>query len=91
MKNYNLAALRGEEITDAEHAQAIGINVPADILNTPKYNDYVLDRIYEDNVTAFQTEINPETSKLYTPEEAAAKADMFRSEARKNIANLMKG
>lgn len=91
MKNYNAAALRGENVTDAEHAQALGLTVPSDILNTPKYNDYVLDRMYEQNVEHFQTETNPETSKRYTPEEAQAKAAVFRDKAKVNIANLMKG
>jgi hypothetical protein len=90
MKNYNAAALRGEEITDAEHAQALGLNVPADILNTPKYNDYVLDRVYEQNVEHFQTEINPDTSQKYTPEEAQAKASVFRDKAKANIAGLIR-
>ena len=90
MKNYNAASLRGEDITDAEHAQQMGITVPADILNTPKYNDYVLDRIYEQNVEHFQTEINPLTSKLYTAEEAISKANAFRDKAKANIAGLIR-
>ena len=91
MKNYNAAALRGENITDAEHAQAMGLQVPTDILNTPKYNEYILERIYEENVESFQMEINPETSKKYTREEAQRKAAVFRDKAKINIANLMKG
>ena len=91
MKNYNAAALRGENVTDAEHAEALGIVVPSDILNTPKYNDYILDRIYEDNIEHFQTEVNPLTSQRYTEDEAIAKASEFRDKARANIASLMKG
>jgi len=91
MKNYNAAALRGENVTDAEHAQALGLTVPSDILNTPKYNDYVLDRMYEANLEHFKTELNPETSQRYTEEEAQVRANEFRNKARENIKNLMKG
>jgi len=91
MKNYNVAALRGEEITDAEHASTIGIEVPDDILNTPKYNDYVLDKVYQDNIGHLQTENNPLTGQRYTFEEATQKAEEYRRSAKENINALMKG
>jgi len=90
MKNYNVAALRGEDISDAEHASTIGIEVPADILNTPQYNDYVINKVYQDNIVHFQTELNPLTGQRYTLKEATAKAEEYRQSAKENINALMK-
>lgn len=90
MKNYNAAALRGEDITDAQHADAMGIVVPEEILNTPQYNDYVLDHIRDQNVQFFQKEMNAKTGERYTEEEATALANEQRVAAKKNIDKLMK-
>ena len=89
MKNYNVAALRGEDMSDAQHADAMGIVVPEEILNTPKYNDYVLDHIRDQNITHYQTELNPKTDIRYTQEEATVLANKQREAAKKNIDKLM--
>lgn len=90
MKNYNAAALRGEDITDAQHADAMGISVPEEILNTPEYNDYILDHIRDQNIQFFQKEMNAKTGERYTEAEATALANEQRVAAKKNIDKLMK-
>lgn len=88
--NYNILALRGLDVSDEEHAADLGIPVPAEVLNTPKYNDWVLDYMYNKNIEDLQAVNNPLTGMPYTQKEATEEATALRNQAAMNIKKLMK-
>jgi len=93
MKSYNTRALRGDDqYTDHDFKQDLmesGIVVPDHLLYKPEMNDYVLNEIYKQSCNNLTQIDNPATSAKYTPEEAQEEASALRSQAKKNINNLM--
>ena len=89
-KSYNIQALRGLDISDEQHADDMGIDVPAEVMYTPRYNDYVLNEIYNRNITDLQNVVNPITGHNYTEKEAVKEATKLRAAAADNIKTLMK-
>ena len=89
MENYNLEWLKGYDMTDKEHAETIGIEVPSELFGTPEYNTFVLNKIYEENVRDYQRVIDPKTGEPMTEEAAVKEAAALRSHAEANIADLI--
>jgi len=89
LENYNQEALRGVGMTDAEHAEAIGIDVPESLFGTPEYNDYVIEAIYQENYKDFRSTIDPMTGETMTDEVAQHKADMARKNAQAYTQQLL--
>jgi hypothetical protein len=89
MTNYNLEWLKGYDMTDKEHAEAIGVKVPSELFGTPEYNTFVLNKIYEENVRDFQRVVDPKTGTPMTEEEAVKQALNLRSHAEANINDLI--
>jgi len=94
MKSFNVQALRGHDYSDdqfkidmMEHA---GINIPDQLLYTPRLNDYVLNEQHKKSSQDLQEIVNPATSAKYTPDEAYEEASQLRSQAKKNIDLLMR-
>lgn len=92
-KSYNVQALRGHDYTDSafqlDMAEA-GINIPDELLYTPRINNFVTEKIYEQNIQDYQNVENPFTGQKYTPAEAKSKANELRQGALDNIDTLMK-
>jgi hypothetical protein len=93
MQSYNTQALRGDsQYTDHDFKQDMlesGITIPDHLLYKPEMNDYVLNEIYKQSCSSLTQVINPNTSANYTSEEAQQEASTLRSQAKKNINNLM--
>lgn len=89
MENYNLEWLKGYDLTDKEHAETIGIDVPSELFGTPEYNTFVLDTIYKENVRDYQRVIDPNTGERMTEEEAIKQATALRGHAEAHIADLL--
>ena len=90
MENYNLEWLKGYDMTDKEHADTIGIDVPEELFGTPEYNTFVLNKIYEDNIRDYQRTIDPDTGELMTEEKAVEISSGLRSHAEYQINDLIK-
>jgi len=83
--NYNIKALQGYDYDDADHARDIGIDVPSEVLYTPEYNNFILNKIHAENIKTFTTEPDPLTNKILSIEEATARADELRATAAMQI------
>jgi hypothetical protein len=93
-KSYNTRALRGEtEYSDHEFKQDLldstGIVIPEHLLYRPEMNSYVLNEVHNVSKRHLATQKNPDTGALYTPQEAEKEASALRSQAQKNINDLM--
>ena len=53
-KSYNYLALRGAGVDDMEYVEQFGL--PQEVAYTPRINDVMLDKVYEDNIAAGVTE-----------------------------------
>lgn len=94
-KNYNMRALRGEDLNDQQAADIFkmktGIEVPKDLLQTPKMNTYMIDKMYELNKTGLQDKVNPNTGLKYTVKEAEIAAKEGKMKAENTLKGLMRG
>lgn len=94
MKSYNTIALRGNENFTDHDFQAemseLGIDIPDELLYTPKLNDHVLNAMNQQTVNEMIVSKNPLTNQPYTRAEAQAEADQYTALARQNINQLMK-
>jgi len=90
-ENYNMLWLQGFDTTDEQHAKDIGIAVPPELFGTPKYNDYVIETIYQENLQNFQNTLNPATGENFTLKEAEAKSNNLKSHAQVAIKKLLDG
>jgi len=92
VKSYNTRALRGEEGYDdvafQKDMRGSEVHIPDNLLFSPRMNDYVLDEMRKKNIQGFQGETNPQTGKLYTPEEARRESDQLHTTAKKQINDL---
>ena len=92
-KNWNIFALQGQELDDMtfrdEMLEQQGIEIPLDLVNTPKINDFVIDKVYEKNIQDLQSVDNPATGQTYTPDEAKEEARIYANQSRKNISKLI--
>lgn len=93
-RNYNLFALQGHELDDLDFREQMkeehGIDIPVDLVNTPKINDYVIQETYNRNVNDLQGVTNTATGQKYTEKEAIEEAKHNRNAAMKNVSSLMK-
>lgn len=81
-KNYNILALRGFNINDMEYVKQF--NLDPNVAYTPKINQVMLDRMYEDNIKGLQDYHGlPEAS-------AKREAGRMRAEAKRTIEALLK-
>lgn len=89
MKSYNMQALRGHDYDDHQFKMDLmetsNINIPDNVLYTPQINDYVMNEIHRNNCNDLQQEINMNTGKNYTPEEARSEANVLRDESRARL------
>ena len=46
--NYNMASLMGSDVSDDEYASMF--DIPLRLVNTPELNNFMLDKMYDDNV-----------------------------------------
>jgi len=91
-KSFNIQALRGHDYSDTEFQAdmaEVGVNIPDDMLYKPKLNDFVLQRMYEQNLEGLQTQKNPNTGNKYTAQEAESEARELRKQASSHIDELM--
>jgi hypothetical protein len=93
-KSYNTRALRGEtDYTDHQFKQDLmdstGIVVPDHLLYRPEMNSYVLNEVHNASKNHLTSQQNPNTGATYTPVEAEQEASALRSQAHKNINDLM--
>ena len=92
-RSYNMQALRGMDVDDSEIAtdfREMGFQVPDEVLYTPKFPEYLIDQMYEHNLTDLQTADNPITGLPYTEDEAKGRATELRAAARMTLKDLMK-
>ena len=93
-KNYNVFALQGKELTDAEFISDLkeeqGIEVPMDLANTPRLNDFVINEVYRQNVNDIQKMKDPVSDEYYTPKQAQEIAAQYRTSAMNNVKKLMR-
>jgi len=80
-KSYNVLALRGQDVDDMEYVERY--NLDPSIAYTPKINDVMLDKVYEENLELYRSEGLDEAT-------AKQKAKRNRAEALTSIKKLMK-
>ena len=81
MKHYNIFALQGQETTDQEVCNSLGL--PQSLANTPQLNDAAIKKMHRENYEGYRSQGMNEA-------DAMAKADEHASAARKRIDDLMK-
>jgi hypothetical protein len=93
MKSYNVEALRGHNYDDHEFQLDMaksGINIPDSLLYTPDIGPYVINAIYQQNISGLPTVVNDATNRNYTQEEAKQEADTLKSAAMQAYNALIK-
>jgi predicted metalloendopeptidase len=95
MKSYNTMNLRGDtDYSDhqfkVDMMENAGINIPDQLLYTPDMNQYVVDAMYQKNLTNLPNLIDPSTGLKHTERSAKEEAGRLRLNALKNIGNLTK-
>ena len=90
-KSYNLSALRGLGVTDKE-AQEIwrkeGINIPDELLYTPKINTFIMDAVEEQTIRELQEREHPSGTGLYTQEQAEREAAEIKDATERKLEEL---
>lgn len=72
--NYNLSALMGMDVTDEDYRDSFG--APAEYVNTPKINTWMLDEVEKQNIQEFQKA--GDTLKVATAKAAETKASVSK-------------
>jgi hypothetical protein len=80
-KNYNALALRGADVDDMDYVEQFGLD--PELAYTPKINDAMLDKVYEDNLNFYRAQGMPE-------KDAIGKASDNRAIAKVGINKLMR-
>lgn len=79
-KSYNVLALRGQDIDDMEYVETFGLD--PSLAYTPRLNDAMLDKVYQDNLEYYREEGLSEA-------EAVSNAKRLRAEAKRNIDGMV--
>lgn len=93
--SYNSMALRGHDFSDDEFQSEmaeVGINIPSELLYTPRMNDFVLGEMNTQTVNDIlrSGDNNPDTNMPWTPKEAQAYADRHTMDSKRVLDNLCK-
>ena len=91
-KSYNMMALRGIDMDDAEIANDFirsGIHVPNELLYTPEFPLFLINASHAKNLQELPKQINDATNQPYTTEEAMQEADANRASAMRTLDRLM--
>jgi hypothetical protein len=78
--DYNAGALRGMDYTDEEYVR--DFDVPARLANTPAINNYMIDKVYYENVETYASE--GDDMKL-----AKQKAGSIRADSLKGVEKML--
>lgn len=82
MKHYNIFALQGDDTTDNEVCDSLGL--PQHLAGTPAINEAAIKKMHKENYEGY-------CSQGMNPEDAMSSADEKASAARKHVASLMSG
>ena len=88
-RNYNPSALAGQDYDDADFAKylssSLGIQVPDNVLYTPKLNDFVQDKLRDVTRAKLRDVNNPATGKPFTQKEADKEAERRYHQGKEQI------
>lgn len=82
-KNYNVLALRGFQMDDMEYIKQF--NLDPNLAYTPKLNDFMLDKVYEENIKGLQDYHG------LAEKDAKREAGRMRASAKRQIESLLRG
>ena len=80
MKHYNIFALQGDDTTDQEVCESLGL--PQQLANTPQLNEAAIKKMHKDNYEGY-------CSQGMSHEDAMKTADEHANAARQRVEHLM--